>query len=90
MNFEKGLEPKKALEIGKHRPVKKGDTLYVWCHDFGEEIEVFALGNEFKFGGWDSDYIKSRVPTIRAVNVCFKKSGYHSTAYFKKGWETNI
>jgi len=89
MDFEKGLEPRKALKIGKNRPIEKGETFYVWCHAFGKEIEVEAIGNEFAGGSWETNK-HSKWIKARAIQVRFKKGGYTAMAFFREGWEADI
>ncbi len=44
LDFERGQEPKKALDIGKNRQIKKDDTFQVYY--YGVMMDVIALDNE--------------------------------------------
>ena len=50
VEFERGKDPKKAMDIGINRKIKKGDFLYIWIHEFGETVGATALEDENQIG----------------------------------------
>jgi len=55
INFERGKEPKKAMRIGKHREIQKGDRLLVKNYYDGKMHEVTAISNETTEWGAEGD-----------------------------------
>ena len=46
MRFERGQDPKKAMNIGNNREIKQGDRFYVFDHLTSTLVEVEALDDE--------------------------------------------
>ena len=46
LDFERGLDPKEAMGIGKDRKIQKGDIFPVYDYKAEEIINVEALDNE--------------------------------------------
>jgi hypothetical protein len=51
VNFERGKDPKDALNIGKNREIKSGDTMIVKRYQSDKTMEVQAIEDPFYYDG---------------------------------------
>lgn len=75
-NFERGIEPKKAMNIGKDRHIKKGDRFFVKNYYDGKMYEVTAFSDETTEWGADGepeDIVEIRFDNYDSYRVAYKE-----------------
>jgi len=76
MNFERGIDPKEAMDIGRDVPKKKGDRFFAgYPHGHeksGQKVEVEATSEEQRADEWitrkQDERIERRMVDVKFVN----------------------